>query len=38
MKGYNSTDVIAEGTTFGCPAGMLAGGYDVVGCNHCTLR
>lgn len=38
MKGYNSTDVIAEDTTFGCPAGMLPGGYDVVGCTHCAIR
>ena len=38
MKGYNSTDVIAEDTSFDCPAGMLPGGYDVVGCSHCTIR
>ena len=38
MKGYNSTDVIAEKTTFECPPGNEAGGYDVQSCSHCSIR
>jgi hypothetical protein len=38
MKGYNSTDVIAERTTFECPPSNEAGGYDVQGCSHCSIR
>lgn len=38
MKGFNSTDVVAEKTTFTCPSGYLAGGYDMGGCSHCIIR
>ena len=33
----NTTDILAERQVFGCPDGMLPGGYDVVGCEHCKI-
>ena len=38
MQGYNSTDIVAERTTFQCPAGNVVGGYDVAACSHCWIR
>ena len=36
--GKNTTDLVAEHQTYNCPPGMLPGGVDVVGCDHCGLR
>ena len=33
----NTTDLVAEHNTFHCPAHAAAGGYDVVGCEHCSV-
>ena len=37
-SGQNTTDLVAEHQVYSCPAGMLPGGTDVVGCDHCGLR
>ena len=36
-KGFNTTDLVAEGQHFACPPGMAPGGNDVQGCDHCSI-